>query len=161
MGCQTANINYQITRFGGFFIGLTMTKRTLIRQALADRVELELNNVPGAKPVTVFANRPFSIDQEDLPVAFCYLMEGTPSEYALDIPGDSAQLMVSLYVMESNQADAELDVLADDLALLAGDSLNSLLNEGLELANWAYGIDEQGTGLASLTLTFNASWSDN
>lgn len=138
-----------------------MTKRTLIRQALADRVGLELNNVPGAKPVTVFANRPFSIDQEDLPVAFCYLMEGSPSEYALDMPGDSAQLMVSLYVMESNQADAELDVLAENLGPLAGDNLNGLLNEGLELANWAYGIDEQGTGLASLTLTFNASWSDN
>lgn len=138
-----------------------MTKRTLIRQALADRVGLELNNVPGVKPVTVFANRPFSIDQEDLPVAFCYLMEGATSEYALDKPGDSAQLMVSLYVMESNQADAELDVLAENLDPLAGDNLGGLLDEGLELANWAYGIDEQGTGLASLTLTFNASWSDN
>ncbi|WP_281441198.1 hypothetical protein [Aeromonas veronii] len=69
--------------------------------------------------------------------------------------------MVSLYVMESNQADAELDVLAENLDPLAGDNLGSLLDEGLELANWSYGIDEQGTGLASLTLTFNASWSNN
>ncbi|MFM5248760.1 phage tail terminator protein [Aeromonas hydrophila] len=138
-----------------------MTKRTLIRQALADLVGLLLSSLPAAQPVTVFANRPFSIDQEDLPAAFCYLMEGTPSEYALDMPGDSAQLMVSLYVMESNQADVELDVLAENLDPLAGDDLNGLLNEGLELANWSYGIDEQGTGLASLTLTFNASWSDN
>ncbi len=138
-----------------------MTKRTLIRQALADKVIDLLSRVPGSSPGVVFANRPFSIDQADLPVAFCYLMEGAPSEYALDMPGDSGQLMVSLYVIESNQADAELDVLADQLGDLAGDPLNNLLNEGMELVNWAYGIDEQGTGLASLTLTFNASWSDN
>ena len=138
-----------------------MTKRTLIRQALAHKVVELLGRNPSPSPGVVFANRPFSIDQEDLPVAFCYLMEGAPSEYALDMPGDSAQLMVSLYVMESNQADAELDVLAENLDPLAGDNLNGLLDEGLELANWSYGIDEQGTGLASLTLTFNASWSNN
>lgn len=138
-----------------------MTKRTLIRQALAHKVVELLGRNPGPSPGVVFANRPFSIDQEDLPVAFCYLMEGAPSEYALDMPGDSAQLMVSLYVMESNQADAELDVLAENLDPLAGANLNGLLNEGLELANWSYGLDEQGTGLSSLTLTFNASWSDN
>ncbi|MGU5686866.1 phage tail terminator protein [Aeromonas caviae] len=138
-----------------------MTKRTLIRQALAHKVVELLGRNPGPSPGVVFANRPFSIDQEDLPVAFCYLMEGAPSEYALDKPGDSAQLMVSLYVMESNQADAELDVLAENLDPLAGANLNGLLNEGLELANWSYGLDEQGTGLSSLTLTFNASWSDN
>ena len=138
-----------------------MTKRTLIRQALAHKVVELLGRNPSPSPGVVFANRPFSIDQEDLPVAFCYLMEGTPSEYALDKPGDSAQLMVSLYVMESNQADAELDVLAENLDPLAGANLNGLLNEGLELANWSYGLDEQGTGLSSLTLTFNASWSDN
>ncbi|MBP4058374.1 MULTISPECIES: phage tail terminator protein [unclassified Aeromonas] len=138
-----------------------MTKRTLIRQALAHKVVELLGRNPSPSPGVVFANRPFSIDQEDLPVAFCYLMEGAPSEYALDMPGDSAQLMVSLYVMESNQADAELDVLAENLDPLAGANLNGLLNEGLELANWSYGLDEQGTGLSSLTLTFNASWSDN
>lgn len=138
-----------------------MTKRTLIRQALAHKVVELLGRNPGSSPGVVFANRPFSIDQEDLPVAFCYLMEGAPSEYALDKPGDSAQLMVSLYVMESNQADAELDVLAENLDPLAGDNLGGLLDEGLELANWSYGIDEQGTGLASLTQTFNASWSNN
>ena len=138
-----------------------MTKRTLIRQALAHKVVELLGRNPGPSPGVVFANRPFSIDQEDLPVAFCYLMEGAPSEYALDMPGDSAQLMVSLYVMESNQADAELDVLAENLDPLAGANLNGLLNEGLELANWSYGLDEQGTGVSSLTLTFNASWSDN
>ncbi len=138
-----------------------MTKRTLIRQALAHKVVELLGRNPSPSPGVVFANRPFSIDQEDLPVAFCYLMEGDPSEYAIDKPGDSAQLMVSLYVMESNQADAELDVLAENLDPLAGDNLNGLLDEGLELANWSYGIDEQGTGLASLTLTFNASWSNN
>ena len=138
-----------------------MTKRTLIRQALAHKVVELLGRNPSPSPGVVFANRPFSIDQEDLPVAFCYLMEGAPSEYALDMPGDSAQLMVSLYVMESNQADAELDVLAENLDPLAGDNLNGLLDEGLELANWSYGIDEQGTGLASLTLTFNASWSNS
>lgn len=138
-----------------------MTKRTLIRQALAHKVVELLGRNPSPSPGVVFANRPFSIDQEDLPVAFCYLMEGAPSEYALDKPGDSAQLMVSLYVMESNQADAELDVLAENLDPLAGANLNGLLNEGLELANWSYGLDEQGTGLSSLTLTFNASWSDN
>ncbi|WP_368163114.1 phage tail terminator protein [Aeromonas sp. s6] len=138
-----------------------MTKRTLIRQALAHKVVELLGRNPSPSPGVVFANRPFSIDQEDLPVAFCYLMEGAPSEYALDMPGDSAQLMVSLYVMESNQADAELDVLAENLDPLAGANLNGLLNEGLELASWSYGLDEQGTGLSSLTLTFNASWSDN
>lgn len=138
-----------------------MTKRTLIRQALAHKVVELLGRHPGPTPGVVFANRPFSIDQEDLPAAFCYLMEGAPSEYALDKPGDSAQLMVSLYVMESNQADAELDVLAENLDPLAGDNLGGLLDEGLELASWSYGIDEQGTGLASLTLTFNASWSNN
>lgn len=138
-----------------------MTKRTRIRRALADLVELELNNVLGATPVTVFANRPFSIAQEDLPVAFCYMLEGTPSEYSLDEAYDGTQLMVSLYVMENNQADAELDVLADNLAPLNESSLNGLLTEGMALSNWAYGQDEEGTGLASLTLSFNATWSES
>ncbi|HDZ8829355.1 hypothetical protein JD504_08040 [Aeromonas hydrophila] len=138
-----------------------MTKRTRIRQALADLVELELNKVAGATPVTVFANRPFSIAQEDLPVAFCYMLEGTPSEYALDDACDSTQLMVSLYVMESNQADAELDLLAEALAGLNESNLSGLLTEGMGLISWAYGQDEEGTGLASLTLSFNATWSDS
>ncbi|WP_328223058.1 hypothetical protein [Aeromonas caviae] len=69
--------------------------------------------------------------------------------------------MVSLYVAETNQADADLDALADQLAALPGDDLDGLLLAGLEPAGWQYGVDELGTGLASLTLNFNATWSDN
>ncbi|MEA9437439.1 phage tail terminator protein [Aeromonas caviae] len=138
-----------------------MTKRTRIRQVLKEEVSQLLNAGSSGKPATVFANRPFSVDEQDLPVAFCYMLEGTPSEYALDDAYDSTQLMVSLYVMESNQADAELDLLAEDLAGLNESSLSGLLTEGMGLISWAYGQDEEGTGLASLTLSFNATWSDS
>ena len=138
-----------------------MTKRTRIRQALKEAVSQLLNAGSSSKPATVFANRPFSVDEQDLPVAFCYMLEGASSEYALDDAYDSTQLMVSLYVMESNQADAELDVLAEVLAGLNESNLSGLLTEGMGLINWAYGQDEEGTGLASLTLSFNATWSDS
>lgn len=138
-----------------------MTKRTRIRQALADQVSLLLSAGSSGKPATVFANRPFSVDEQDLPVAFCYMLEGTPSEYSLDDSYDGTQLMVSLYVMESNQADADLDQLAEDLADLNESNLNGLLTEGMGQISWAYGQDEEGTGVASLTLSFNATWSES
>lgn len=138
-----------------------MTKRTRIRQALADQVSLLLSAGSSGKQAMVFANRPFSVDEQDLPVAFCYMLEGTSSEYSLDDSYDSTQLMVSLYVMESNQADADLDQLAEDLADLNESNLNGLLTEGMGQISWAYGQDEEGTEVASLTLSFNATWSES
>ncbi|MBP4033749.1 hypothetical protein, partial [Aeromonas sp. PrichA-15] len=77
----------------------------------------------------------------------------------LDVESEQALLMVSLYVAETNQADADLDELAEKLAPLSGDDLSGLLLEGLASAGWQYGVDDRGTGLMSLTLNFNATWS--
>ena len=133
-----------------------MTIRTDIRAALAERVR---TCVPDLREV--YPSRPVDVAEEDLPLAFCYFLEGGEGEYSLDMEGERAQLMVSLYVAETNQADADLDALADQLAVLPGDDLDGLLLAGLEPAGWQYGVDELGTGLASLTLNFNATWSDN
>ncbi len=131
-----------------------MTIRTEIREALADLVR---QAVPDLKEV--FPSRPFSVDANDLPLAFCYFTEGAEGDYSLDEESESAPLMVSIYVTEHNQADAELDVLADKVKL-KGDDLGGLLLEGLSAPTWQYGVDELGTGLASLTLNFNATWSE-
>lgn len=131
-----------------------MTIRTEIREALADLVR---QAVPALKEV--FPSRPFSVDATDLPLAFCYFTEGAEGDYSLDEESESAPLMVSIYVTEHNQADAELDVLADKVKL-KGDDLGGLLLEGLSAPTWQYGVDELGTGLASLTLNFNATWSE-
>ncbi|MGU5709735.1 hypothetical protein [Aeromonas caviae] len=133
-----------------------MTIRTDIREALAARVKAAVPELLDAIP-----GRPVAVSAEDLPLAFCYFLEGGEGEYSLDMEGERAQLMVSLYVAETNQADADLDALADQLAALPGDDLDGLLLAGLEPAGWQYGVDELGTGLASLTLNFNATWSDN
>ena len=131
-----------------------MTIRTEIREALADLVR---QAVPDLKEV--FPSRPFSVAANDLPLAFCYFTEGAEGDYSLDEESESAPLMVSIYVIEHNQADADLDVLADKVKL-KGDDLGGLLLEGLSAPTWQYGVDEQGTGLASLTLNFNATWSE-
>jgi hypothetical protein len=131
-----------------------MTIRTEIREALADLVR---QAVPDLKEV--FPSRPFSVDANDLPLAFCYFTEGAEGDYSLDEESESAPLMVSIYVTEHNQADAELDVLADKVKLKGAD-LGGLLLEGLSAPTWQYGVDELGTGLASLTLNFNATWSE-
>ena len=131
-----------------------MTIRTDIRAALAARVKAcvpELREVYPSRPVDVVA--------EDLPLAFCYFLEGGDGEFSLDWESEQAQLMVSLYVAETNEADADLDELAEKLAPLAGDDLGVLLLEGLASAGWQYGADDRGTGLMSLTLNFNATWS--
>lgn len=131
-----------------------MTIRTEIREALAVLVR---QAVPDLKEV--FPSRPFSVDAADLPLAFCYFTEGAEGDYSLDEESESAPLMVSIYVTEHNQADADLDVLADKVKL-KGDDLGGLLLEGLSAPTWQYGVDELGTGLASLTLNFNATWSE-
>ncbi|MGL6475257.1 phage tail terminator protein [Aeromonas hydrophila] len=131
-----------------------MTIRTDIRAALAARVKAAVPALRDAYP-----SRPFNVAPEDLPLAFCYFTEGGDAEYSLDDEGEQAQLMVSLYVMETNQADADLDVLAEQLDGLTGDDLGGLLREALPSPSWQYGIDEQSTGLASITLNFNAIWS--
>ncbi|KEP92167.1 phage tail terminator protein [Aeromonas caviae] len=131
-----------------------MTIRTDIRAALAARVKA---CVPELREV--YPSRPVDVAAEDLPLAFCYFLEGGDGEFSLDGESEQAPLMVSLYVTETNQADADLDELAEKLAPLAGDDLGELLLEGLASAGWQYGIDERGTGLASLTLNFNATWS--
>lgn len=130
-----------------------MTIRTDIRAALAERVR---TCVPELREV--YPSRPVDVAPEDLPLAFCYFLEGGDGEFSLDGESEQAPLMVSLYVTETNQADADLDDLAEKLAPLVGDDLGVLL-EGLASAGWQYGIDERGTGLASLTLNFNATWS--
>lgn len=131
-----------------------MTIRTEIREALAVLVR---QAVPDLKEV--FPSRPFSVDAHDLPLAFCYFTEGAEGDYSLDEESESAPLMVSIYVTEHNQADADLDVLADKVKL-KGDDLGGLLLEGLSAPTWQYGVDELGTGLASLTLNFKATWSE-
>ncbi|MNH12096.1 Phage minor tail protein U [compost metagenome] len=131
-----------------------MTIRTDIRAALAERVR---TCVPELREV--YPSRPVDVAPEDLPLAFCYFLEGSDGEFSLDGESEQAPLMVSLYVTETNQADADLDDLAEKLAPLVGDDLGGLLLEGLASAGWQYGIDERGTGLASLTLNFNATWS--
>ena len=103
-------------------------------------------------------HRQFS-DESPLLEAVAQRLEGGDGEFSLDGKSEQALLMVSLYVAETNQADADLDELAEKLAPLAGDDLDGLLLEGLASAGWQYGIDERGTGLASLTLNFNATWS--
>lgn len=133
-----------------------MTIRTDIRAALAARVQTAVPDLQA-----VYPSRPISVAAADLPLAFCYFTEGGDGDYALDSESEQAQLLVSLYVGETNQADADLDALADQLAALPGDDLDGLLLAGLEPAGWQYGVDELGTGLASLTLNFNATWSDN
>lgn len=130
-----------------------MTIRTDIREALAGLVKAA---VPGLK--AVYPSRPVAVAAEDLPLAFCYFTEGGDGDYSLDGESEQAQLMVSLYVAETNQADADLDVLSEQLDL-SGESLGGLLLEGLNPAGWQYGMDEESTGLASLTLNFNATWS--
>mgnify|MGYP000544114331 CR=1 FL=1 len=131
-----------------------MTIRTEIREALADLVRQAVPDLKG-----VFPSRPFSVAATDLPLAFCYFTEGAEGDYSLDEESESAPLMVSIYVTEHNQADADLDVLADKVKL-KGDDLGGLLLEGLSAPTWQYGVDELGTGLASLTLNFNATWSE-
>ncbi|MBV7439060.1 MULTISPECIES: phage tail terminator protein [Aeromonas] len=131
-----------------------MTIRTDIREALAALVQTALPELRA-----VYPSRPCSVDPEDLPLAFCYFTEGGDGDYALDEEGEAAPLTVSIYVSEHNQADAELDALADKVKL-KGNELGGLLLEGLSSAGWQYGADEQGTGLASLTLNFNATWSE-
>lgn len=130
-----------------------MTIRTDIRAALSALVKAA---VPDLKEV--YPSRPVAVTAEDLPLAFCYFTEGGDGDYSLDGESEQAQLMVSLYVAETNQADADLDVLAEQLDL-SGESLGGLLLGGLNPAGWQYGMDEEGTGLASLTLNFNATWS--
>ncbi|MDY7842500.1 MULTISPECIES: phage tail terminator protein [Aeromonas] len=131
-----------------------MTIRTDIRAALAERVR---TCVPDLREV--YPSRPVDVAEEDLPLAFCYFLEGGDGEFSLDGESDQALLMVSLYVAETNQADADLDELAEKLAPLAGDDLGGLLLEGLASVGWQYGADDRGTGLMSLTLNFNATWS--
>jgi len=130
-----------------------MTIRTDIRAALAARVQTAVPDLQA-----VYPSRPIGVAAADLPLAFCYFTEGGEGDYALDGESEQAQLLVSLYVGETNQADADLDELAEKLDL-SGDDLGGLLLEGLVDAGWQYGVDEQGTGLASLTLNFNAIWS--
>ena len=131
-----------------------MTIRTDILAALAARVKA---CVPDLREV--YPSRPVDVAAEDLPLAFCYFLEGGDGEFSLDGKSEQAMLMVSLYVAETNQADADLDELAEKLAPLAEDALGGLLLEGLASAGWQYGADDRGTGLASLTLNFNATWS--
>ena len=108
-----------------------MTIRTDLRAALAERVR---TCVPDLREV--YPSRPVDVAEEDLPLAFCYFLEGGDGEFSLDGESEQALLMVSLYVAETNQADADLDELAEKLAPLAGDDLGGLLLEGLASAGW-------------------------
>lgn len=70
-----------------------MTIRTDIRAALAERVR---TCVPDLREV--YPSRPVDVAEEDLPLAFCYFLEGGDGEFSLDGESDQALLMVSLYV---------------------------------------------------------------
>lgn len=153
MGRQTRRPKI-ITRFGGFFIGPAMSIRTQIREAAAALVRAAAPSL-----VYVTASRPVALSVEECPQAFVYLSDPQPSGEYLDDDEYTATLTVTVYVMATNSADAELDQIA------------ALINlEQAQLGVWvttidaqgdAYGVDEENTGAASINLDYRITWSEN
>ncbi|WP_019933856.1 phage tail terminator protein [Oceanimonas smirnovii] len=133
-----------------------MNIRTTIRRQVADDLQamLQLNE----PEIIVQPSRPTGqIAAEDLPFAAVYFSEGGPDESLEDT--ETAQLSVTIYVSERQDADAVLDDYSDKVARAFPEHYKPAQEvEEWSYTGFAYGEDEQGTGLASLTVNFNLTW---
>jgi hypothetical protein len=133
-----------------------MSIRTTIRRQVADDLQALLQQTE--PDIIVQPGRPAGqIAAEDLPFAAVYFSEGGPDEGLDDT--ESAPLSVTIYVREQQDADALLDDLSDLVAQALPDHYRPVAEvDEWSYAGFSYGEDEQGTGLASLTVNFNLTW---
>lgn len=128
-----------------------MEINTVLRNEVAERLRADVAALAYVHPGRVTT----TIDPDDLPAAYISTPESTASSDWLDEPGDDTVLQIQIYVLESNAADALLD--------MAEQAVRGALSERLDTAclQWSSTVsaaDEDGSDLAAVTLTFDINW---